>query len=33
MVEARKIMAQLGVTAQQLTAGAYVDLLRQAASG
>ena len=32
-VEARKIMAQLGVTPQQLTAGAYVDLLRQAASG
>jgi predicted adenylyl cyclase CyaB len=32
-VEARKIMAQLGVTAQQLTAGAYVDLLTRAASG
>jgi predicted adenylyl cyclase CyaB len=33
IVEARKIMAQLGVTPQQLTSGAYVDLLSQAAGG
>jgi adenylate cyclase class IV len=33
VVEARKIMAQLEVTAQQLIQGAYVDLLGQAATG
>jgi predicted adenylyl cyclase CyaB len=33
IVEAHKIMAQLGVTAQQLIQGAYVDLLGQAATG
>ena len=33
IVEAHKVMAQLGVTAQQLIQGAYVDLLGQAATG
>jgi predicted adenylyl cyclase CyaB len=32
-VEAGRIMAQLDVTPQQLIQGAYVDLLRQAATG
>lgn len=32
-VEAREIMAQLGVTEQQLIQGAYVDHLREAAAG
>jgi predicted adenylyl cyclase CyaB len=31
-LEAKEIMARLGVTAQQLIQGAYVDLLRQAAA-
>lgn len=33
IVEAREIMAQLEVTAQQLIQGAYVDLIAQAAAG
>jgi len=33
MVEARQVMAQLGITSQQLVQGAYVDLLNQAAAG
>jgi predicted adenylyl cyclase CyaB len=33
IVEAHRIMAQFGVTAQQLIQGAYVDLLAQAATG
>jgi hypothetical protein len=33
IAEAGRIMAQLGVTAQQLIRGAYVDHLRQATKG